>query len=48
MDDILAEAYGDAVLIAARETELPEATFPPHCPWTFEAAMLAGFWGEET
>jgi hypothetical protein len=34
LDDILAEAYGDAVLIAARDTELPEETFPPVCPWT--------------
>jgi len=47
MDEILTEAYGDAVLIAARETDLPEETFPPRCPWTFEEAMLAGFLGEE-
>jgi hypothetical protein len=46
LDDILAEAYGDAVLIAARETELPEDTFPAACPWTFEEAMLAEFLGE--
>ena len=43
LDDILAEAYGDAVLMAARETELPEDTFPSACPWTFQEAMLAGF-----
>jgi hypothetical protein len=47
LNDILAEAYGDAVLIAARETELPEVTFPPVCPWTFEEAVLAEFPGEE-
>jgi len=46
LDDILAEAYGDAVLIAERETELPEATYPPACPWTFDEAMLAEFLGE--
>jgi hypothetical protein len=46
LDDILAEAYGDAVLIAARETELPEETFPPVCPWTFEEAVLAEFPGD--
>jgi Domain of unknown function DUF29 len=47
LDDIVTEAYGDAVLIAARETELPEETFPPACPWTFEEAVLAEFPGEE-
>jgi hypothetical protein len=46
LDDIVAEAYGDAILIAARETELPEETFPPVCPWTFEEAVLADFPGE--
>ena len=47
LDDIVAEAYGDAVLIAARETELPEDTFPPACPWTFEEAVLADFPAQE-
>jgi hypothetical protein len=47
LGEILTEAYGDAVLIAARETDLPEATFPPVCPWTFDAAMLAEFLGHE-
>jgi hypothetical protein len=36
---ILAEAYGDALLIAERETGLPEATFPAVCPWTFDETM---------
>jgi hypothetical protein len=47
LDDVLAEAYGDAVLIAERETELPGETFPPDCPWTFEEVMLAEFPGED-
>jgi hypothetical protein len=45
LDEIVADAYGDALLIAERETGLAEATFPPSCPWTFEQAMqeeLAG------
>jgi hypothetical protein len=46
LDEILAEAYGDAVLIAGRETDLPEQTFPLICPWTFEEAMRADFLGE--
>jgi Domain of unknown function DUF29 len=45
LNEILAEAYGDAVLIAGRETELPEETFPSVCPWTFEEVMLAEFFG---
>jgi len=36
---ILAEAYGDAMLIAERETGLPEDTFPTDCPRTFDQAM---------
>ncbi len=36
---ILADAYGDALLMAQRETGLPEDTFPAGCPWTFEQAM---------
>jgi hypothetical protein len=47
LDEIVAESYGDAVLIAARETELSEKTFPPVCPWTFEEAVLAEFPGGE-
>lgn len=29
----MADAYGDAILAAARETELPEETFPSVCPY---------------
>jgi hypothetical protein len=47
LDEILSEAYGDAVLIAARETDLPEDIFPPACPWTFEEVMRVEFLGEE-
>ena len=46
LDDVLAEAYGDAMLVAERETDLPGETFPPVCPWTFEDAMSAEFLGE--
>jgi hypothetical protein len=34
---IIVDAYGDAVLIAERETGLD--AFPDPCPWTFEQAM---------
>jgi Domain of unknown function DUF29 len=38
LDAILADAYGDALLKARRETGLAESTFPPTCPWTFDQA----------
>ncbi|PWR20908.1 DUF29 domain-containing protein [Zavarzinia compransoris] len=44
MPEALAAAYRRACLGAARETALPEAIFPPECPWPFERIMEAGFW----
>jgi hypothetical protein len=37
--ETLADAYGDALLMAERETGLPNDTFPAACPWTFDQAM---------
>jgi hypothetical protein len=37
----MADVYGDAVLIAARETGLAEDAFPPECPWSYEEATQA-------
>lgn len=31
---ILDDAYGDALLMAQRETGLPDTAFPPECQWT--------------
>ena len=42
-DDILAEAYTDALLIAERETGLPAGTFPARCPWSFEEVLRGDF-----
>jgi len=39
LGEILADAYGDALLAAQRETDLPEAAFPPECPWTLDQAL---------
>lgn len=44
--EIFSEAYGDALLIAARETGLAEAAFPLECPWTFETVIRDDFWPE--
>ena len=47
LDPILNEAYGDAVLIAERETDLPGETFPPLWPWNFDEVMQREFLGGE-
>ena len=43
LQEVMAEAYGDAVLIAGRETKGAEAAFPQTCPWTFDDAMRGDF-----
>ena len=43
----IAQAYGNALIGAEAETGLPEAIFPPLCPWTFERLMDSGFWPEQ-
>jgi len=45
-DEAMADAYGDAVLRAERETDLPRDLFPWSCPYSFEQAMDDGFWPE--
>ncbi len=37
--EIRADAYGDALIAAERQTGLPESAFPAVCPWTFAEAM---------
>ena len=39
-------AYGDARIMAAKETPIDEDEFPAACPWSFEQAMDAEFWPE--
>jgi hypothetical protein len=39
LPEAVALAYRKAQLIAMRETELSEETFPAACPWTFDEAM---------
>jgi hypothetical protein len=45
--DMVARAYGDAVLRATLETSLPKSAFPDSCPWTFEEMIAEDFWPEE-
>jgi ribosomal protein L29 len=39
LPEALADAYGDAILLAQRETGLPEAAFPADCPFSFADAL---------
>jgi hypothetical protein len=43
LDESMADAYGDAVIAAARETGLEPEAFPDGCPWTFEQMMDPAF-----
>ena len=44
LPDVITDAYGDAILNAARETGLDESTFPTRCPWSFEQFAADDFW----
>jgi hypothetical protein len=39
LEEAAADAYGDAVFQAARETDKIEADFPARCPWTIEEVL---------
>jgi len=41
---MFAEAYEDAVLIAAKETGIDETDFPKTCPYSFQQAISNDFW----
>ena len=43
---VLQDAYGDALLIAGRETGSLESAFPPVCAWPFEQVIDPDFWPE--
>ena len=44
--DKLADAYDDALLTAAKETQLDQPTFPQFCPFSLEQVMREEFWPE--
>lgn len=43
LEETIRDAYGDAVIVAARETGLEPETFPAVCPWTFAQMMDPAF-----
>ena len=46
INEILSEAYGDAVIGAARETGLEETAFPGCCPFTLDQILSSQHWPE--
>ena len=44
--DTLADAYQDAVLLAARETGLDKQSFPTNCPYTDQQILALDYWPE--
>jgi hypothetical protein len=44
LPEAIGDAYGDAILNAARETGLDESAFPAQCPWSFEQIAGNDFW----
>jgi len=46
VSEAIEQAYGNALILAADETGLPEALFPAECPWPFETIMNEEFWPE--
>lgn len=38
------DAYGDARLIASRETGFPKSRFPETCPFSLEQTLNDGYW----
>lgn len=46
LPETILDAYGDALIEAARETGLDPSGFPQTCPWVFDDMMAPTFWPE--
>jgi hypothetical protein len=46
LDEAMSDAYGDAVIRAEVETDLPRDVFPWCCPWPFDQVVDDAFWPE--
>ena len=44
LGELMADAYGDAILSASRETGLEAQTFPADCPWDYEQLTDSQFY----
>ena len=47
LPEAMVSAYRLARIAAARETSLPEATFPAECPWSFDQILEPSFWPDQ-
>jgi hypothetical protein len=43
LDQTLADAYGDAIIAAAKETGLAEDIFPQHCPYPIQKIIYSDY-----
>jgi Domain of unknown function DUF29 len=43
LSELLGKAYPKGVKGAVAETNLPEATFPQHCPWELQQVLGSPF-----
>jgi len=46
INETLDNAYGDAIIAAARQTGLNRSTFPLQCPWLLDQVINNDFWPE--
>lgn len=46
LDEVMSEAYEDAVELAVKETQLPISTFPAQCPYTIKQLLNDDFYPE--
>ncbi|MEI8396526.1 MAG: DUF29 domain-containing protein [Rhodospirillaceae bacterium] len=46
-EEVTEDGYSTALIEAAGETGLPEESFPPVCPWSFEQVIDEKFWPGE-
>ena len=44
LPELVNDAYGDAILSAARETGMEAKQFPQHCPWEWEQIIDDAFY----
>ena len=47
LPEAMADAYGVAIIAAARETSIAEDVFPAECPWSFDQIMDGAFWPDQ-
>jgi hypothetical protein len=44
LGEAIDDAYGDAVLAAARQSRIDRQAFPPACPWSYRQISDPEFW----